>query len=152
MGQTIYWAGPLFTQAERMWNRRCADELRTRGFTVVLPQEEATAFMIKGKADLKRIAENCYQQAITSDILVAVLDGADCDSGTGVEIGLRIGDRKTPSRAGVIGVLTDFRVIERGGPNAMLTLVDDIVSVSSLHDDLNELISALESAILRLSR
>jgi hypothetical protein len=135
-----------------MWNSRCAEELRKRGFTVVLPQEEAATFMTEGNADVRRIAENCYQHAITSDVLVAVLDGADCDSGTCVEIGLRIGDRKTPHGAGVLGVLTDFRVIERGGPNAMLTLADDIVAVSSLHDDLNELISALETAILRLRR
>jgi nucleoside 2-deoxyribosyltransferase len=117
-----------------------------------LPQEEAAAFITDGNADLRRIAEHCYQQAITSDVLVAVLDGADSDSGTGVEIGLRIGDRKTPYGAGVIGVVTDFRVIERGGPNAMMTLVDYTVAVSSLHDDFNELISALESAILRLRR
>ncbi len=102
MRRTIYWAGPLFTQAERMWNSRCAEELRRRGFTVVLPQEEAAAFITEGRADLRMIAENCYQNVVSSDVLVAVLDGADSDSGTGVEIGIRLGQRSGRDRAGVM--------------------------------------------------
>ena len=39
----LYFAGPLFTQAERDWNRRIAARLTEAGHLVFLPQEEVKA-------------------------------------------------------------------------------------------------------------
>lgn len=47
----IYFAAPLFTQAEWQWNSRLAEELRRLGMNVILPQADAEP-MLKGKRAL----------------------------------------------------------------------------------------------------
>jgi nucleoside 2-deoxyribosyltransferase len=133
----LYWAGPLFTQAERIWNRRCAELLRGKQYAVILPQEEADKIIAVHGLDLPRIVEQCYQQAIRADVMVAVLDGADSDSGTSVEIGLRIGHlRATNNNAKkTIGVRTDFRASEDGQLNAMFRLLDRTIYSPSLKSE-----------------
>ena len=48
---TLYWAAPVFTQAERIWNRLCAEYLRKKNYVVILPQDEVVKFMVKGKME-----------------------------------------------------------------------------------------------------
>jgi nucleoside 2-deoxyribosyltransferase len=136
----LYWAGPLFSQAERIWNRRCAELLRAKQYAVVLPQEEAEKIIAKYGVDLKRIAEQCYAQAIAADVMVAVLDGADSDSGTSVEVGLRIAHIRAvkDDAKKTIGVRTDFRAGESEESehvNGMFKLLDALVYLSSLETE-----------------
>ena len=103
----IYLAGPLFTQAERAWNRQLADLLADAGHEVFLPQEAVKAI---ATLDADAIFRADVEGVRAAEAVVAILDGADADSGTSFECGLAyaIG---TP----IVGVRTDFR----GGGDAL---------------------------------
>lgn len=81
----LYFAGPLFTQAERDWNRRVAARLVEAGHEVFLPQDEVKSIATLEADAIFRIDIDGVRSA---DAVVAVLDGADPDSGTSFECGL----------------------------------------------------------------
>ncbi|QDV32827.1 nucleoside 2-deoxyribosyltransferase [Tautonia plasticadhaerens] len=97
----IYLAGPLFTQAERSWNATIARALADGGHDVFLPQSE-----IQHLDELR--AEPVFRLDVdgvrSADLLVAVLDGADPDSGTSFECGLAFA-----LGIPILAVRTDFR-------------------------------------------
>jgi nucleoside 2-deoxyribosyltransferase len=101
----IYFAAPLFTQAEWRWNLELAQLLRARGLTIVLPQESAEA-MLKGSAafDAQSLFTRNCQSIRDADVVLAVLDGADPDSGTCWECGFAYAIGRP-----IIGLRTDFR-------------------------------------------
>lgn len=109
----IYLAGPLFTSAERAWNKQLEQLLVQIGHEVFLPQEK----------ELKeRTAKTIFEADLVgldwAEVLVAILDGPDPDSGTCWECGYAY--RKKP----VVVVRTDFRGSadsELGAYNPMLT-------------------------------
>ena len=112
----VYLAGPLFSLAERAFNEELALKLEQQcpSLEVILPQRHA--------AEICREPNFCYHMFAFSidaienaDAVVALLDGADADSGTCIEIGYAIGKGKR-----VIGVRTDFRVAEDRGLNLMV--------------------------------
>lgn len=114
----IYFAGPLFTQAERGWNAKVAKVLAAAGHTVWLPQDQArdivkstTRLTDDERRQLFTVAVDCVRQC---DVVVAVLDGSDADSGTCFECGVAFAfDRP------VIGVRTDLRLGGEDGDNAV---------------------------------
>ena len=109
--RTIYLAGPLFSLAERAFNRRLAETLRDRGYRVFLPQQAAGALKDSGA-----IFRCCLEGLKGADAIVAVLDGADADSGTCWECGYAYG-----VGIPVVAMRTDFRNSgDSGGFNAML--------------------------------
>ena len=145
---TIYWAGPLFSQSDRVLNRIYAKMLTGRGYTVILPQDEAKPFIGPEGLDAVGIAEHCYLQSIECDVMVANVDGADSDSGTSMEIGLRIGYMRALGRdTKVICVRTDFRGSEDGHLNVMFRLADKLIYVPSFDEDPVHLINAIDNAI-----
>ncbi|PIQ92288.1 MAG: hypothetical protein COV69_03015 [Parcubacteria group bacterium CG11_big_fil_rev_8_21_14_0_20_39_14] len=146
----IYWAAPCFTQAERIWNRLCAEYLRKKGHEVILPQDEANKFLGGDKQDFKGLAESCYSQAIGCDAMVDILDGPDPDSGMSMEAGFKIRDIKTGGRGVTVGVRTDFRVSEDGQLNAMFRLLDDIVFFPSFNESCQELCDQIDEKIQTL--
>jgi nucleoside 2-deoxyribosyltransferase len=93
----IYFAGPLFTAAERDWNATLAAALRTAGHEVFLPQEQEP-----GK-DAPGIFATDVGGIDWAECLVAIMDGADPDSGTCWEVGYAY--RKKP----IVLVRTDMR-------------------------------------------
>ena len=103
----LYLAGPLFTQAERAWNRRLADALADAGHDVFLPQEAVQAIASLEADAIFRVDVEGVRAA---GALVAILDGADADSGTGFECGLAFA-QGVP----IVAVRTDFR----GGGDAL---------------------------------
>lgn len=149
----VYWGGPLFTQAERLWNRRCVAALRAMGYAVVLPQDEAVPFVKAGSIDARRIAEHCYRQSVDCEIMVVVLDGTDVDSGASVEAGLRIGHQRALGAGGkTIGVRTDFRRSEDRHLNAMFRLLDAQIYLPSFkNEDPEALCQKIHKTILRLN-
>lgn len=114
----IYFAGPLFTQAERLWNRRLADELRKLdpSLEILLPQDAAAGAVENGTINFRTLFQGCIQGIAGSDVVVANLDGGDSDSGTSFECGYAFAIAKP-----VLGVRTDLRVSEDRGLNAMLS-------------------------------
>src|SRR5688572_1395474 len=107
----LYFAGPLFTSAERAWNDALATALRDGGHEVFLPQEQEP-----GK-DAAGIFSTDVGRIDWADALVAIMDGPDPDSGTAWECGYAYG--KKP----ILLVRTDFRAQTGSGApyNPMLT-------------------------------
>ena len=107
----LYFAGPLFTRAEREWNAQVAAALRAAGHEVFLPQEKEPGKDGPGifAADVDGID--------WAEGLVAIMDGPDPDSGTSWEVGYAFG--KKP----IVLVRTDFRSMagNAGVYNPMLT-------------------------------
>jgi nucleoside 2-deoxyribosyltransferase len=118
-GLGCYLAAPLFTDAERAFNAALGRRLGAEcpGLSVLLPQEFCAAFDNGPgrKPDFARIYRACLHHLQRASVVVAVLDGADVDSGTAWECGYA-------SSLGipVVGLRTDWRPAEDGASNCML--------------------------------
>jgi nucleoside 2-deoxyribosyltransferase len=113
----IYLAGPVFTLAERLFNEELAGKLERLcpSLHVFLPQRCDKDF--QDSSDRSRKIFACLMGALDNcDAVVAILDGADTDSGTSFETGYARGRGKR-----VIGVRTDFRSSKDHGLNLMLS-------------------------------
>jgi nucleoside 2-deoxyribosyltransferase/predicted secreted protein len=100
----IYFAAPLFSEGERAYNLSIAQILRNNFFDVFLPQEAGDDSHTRNKAEQSRIFSENLNALEKSDIIVAVIDGADADSGTAWEMGCAYAQKKQ-----VIALRTDFR-------------------------------------------
>jgi nucleoside 2-deoxyribosyltransferase len=100
----LYFAGPLFTTAERAWNAEVTTALRAAGHEVFLPQEKEP-----GK-DARGVFLTDVGGIDWADGIVAIMDGADPDSGTCWEAGYAYGKGK-PS----VLVRTDLRALAGDG-------------------------------------
>ena len=130
--KTVYLAAPLFREAECDFNRKLRNELISAGFDVFLPQEDSNN--IKDNKDRQTIIFNKNLKGIeNSDILVAVLDGADVDSGTAWEIGFAFAKGKS-----VLGLRTDFRTLGREG-TVNLMIERSVILCMSIPELLNHL-------------
>jgi len=100
----VYLAAPLFSEAERSYNSSVAGLLRKNLFEVYLPQEAGDDQDTRTREEQKRIFSQNRNVIENADIIVAIIDGADADSGTAWEMGYAhaLGKR-------VIAVRTDFR-------------------------------------------
>lgn len=107
----VYFAGPLFSAAERDWNDELAAALRQAGHDVFLPQEQEAGMDAAGifRTDVGGIDR--------ADAVVAIMDGPDPDAGTAWEVGYAYG--KKP----IVLVRTDIRTQagDSGPFNPMLT-------------------------------
>jgi nucleoside 2-deoxyribosyltransferase len=145
----LYLAAPLFTQAERSWNLRLAGLLSGAGHPVFLPQAEVLAIET---LDAETIFQVDIDGVRSADAVVAVLDGADPDSGTSFECGLAFA-LGTP----IVLVRTDFRAGGDALPGQKLATVNLMLAqaasavvnltstLSSLDDLAVEVLKALES-------
>ena len=93
----VYFAGPLFSAAERAWNAELAAALRKGGHEVFLPQEQESGM------DAARIFTTDVGGIDWADAVVAIVDGPDPDAGTAWEVGYAYG--KKP----IVLVRTDIR-------------------------------------------
>lgn len=97
MSSYIYFAAPLFTKAEQDFNIAVVTVLRNGGWEVFLPQEEC-------KGSHEEMFNTCLMGVKNCTIVVAVLDGADADSGTCWEVGYAYA-KGFP----IVALRTDFR-------------------------------------------
>lgn len=117
----IYLAGPLFTVAERQFNLEFAAALRSLipKCNLYLPQIEAAE--MQSRPDFAvAMYRRCLEKVEACDIVVAILEGPDADSGTCVELGYARARGKR-----IIGVRTDLRASEDRGLNLMVSNVCD---------------------------
>jgi nucleoside 2-deoxyribosyltransferase len=119
----IYFAGPLFTQAERAWNLALAQSLRAAGHSVFLPQEEVASL---DSLDADTIFRLDIEGVRSADALVAILDGADADSGTCFECGVA-----HALGIPIIAVRTDFRAGGDALPGQRLPAINLMLSQSA---------------------
>jgi nucleoside 2-deoxyribosyltransferase len=109
----IYFAGPLFSTAEREFNARVTARLRELGHEVWLPQE-----MEQREMSARDIFAKDVEGVDWADVVVANMDGPDPDSGTCWECGYAYGKKD------IILYRTDFRAADEPGKapfNLMLT-------------------------------
>lgn len=140
----IYLAGPLFTSPEREWNVGLAARLRAGGHEVFVPQENPAAERT-GRAIFLKDLEGLDR----ADTVVAIMDGADPDSGTCWECGYAYAKGKT-----VVLFRSDFRGSgdEHDIPyNAMLIGAAD-AHIEFEMASLDEAAAAILTTLARLSR
>lgn len=134
---TIYLAGPLFTQAERLWNKRLRDQLSRLypNAEIILPQIQAVNYIKDGAVNFKGLVQECIRGLDVADVIVAVLDGSDADSGTCWECGYAYAKGKP-----VVGVRTDLRGSEDDGLNAMLRRTcEKVIYYPAVNEDVSNL-------------
>jgi len=100
----IYLAAPLFSDAERNYNSFIAGLLRQNLFEVYLPQDAGDDAAGRDRTRQEELFTLNKQAIETADTVVAIIDGADADSGTSWEMGYAYALKKP-----VIAVRTDFR-------------------------------------------
>ena len=134
----IYLAAPLFSQAEREFNVKVTEELRSNGFEVFLPQENSEVTEVPDTDEKRRrLLTGVFSADIeaidSSDILLIILDGRVPDEGACFELGYAYARGKI-----CVGLKTDTRVSELGSDNAMLVgslgdnIAKDLTSLSTI--------------------
>ena len=129
----IYFAAPLFSEAERSFNRKAADVLESLYYHVHLPQDLDDDAESRGENREEAIYAGNLAALKSADIVVAVIDGADADSGTAWEMGYAAAAGKR-----IVALRTDFRRFSGNEcVNLMLEMESEVVH--SL-DELSELL------------
>lgn len=134
-----YLAAPLFSESERNYNRSIASRLKDIFIDLYLPQESGDCLSTRNVNENREIFMKNKNAIDSSDFVVAIIDGADADSGTAWEIGYAYA-KGIP----VISLRTDFR---RVGSNEFVNLM--LEEASTLVKDIDSLcnILALESGL-----
>ncbi len=134
----LYLAAPLFSEAERSFNTSVARLLNTHLFEVHLPQEAGDDSDTRGTREQERLFNLNKTALEDSDIIIAVVEGADVDSGTAWEMGYAFALGKP-----VIALRTDFRRVgHHEHVNLMLEQSAKVVGSTG------ELLAALSSPLL----
>lgn len=103
----VYFASPLFTEMEKDYNEKIVSKLRNEfgdDIDIYLPQENEAINDKSGYADSKMIAIADTKELVSSDLVIAVLDGITIDSGVASEIGIAY-----DKGIDIIGIYTDSR-------------------------------------------
>lgn len=83
----IYVAGPLFNTHERSYLERIAEALEAAGYRTFLPHRDAGLVQPASYEERYRIFHMDIEALKSCDLCVALLTGADHDSGTSAELG-----------------------------------------------------------------
>lgn len=100
----VYLAAPLFSAAERSYNEMLASFLSERFFRVFVPQAHGDDSAVRHSGSIRALFDLLLDGLAASDVALAVIDGADADSGVAWEMGYAFA-RGIP----VIALRTDFR-------------------------------------------
>lgn len=126
----IYFAGPLFSAAERRFNADLTADLEAMGFDVFLPQRDGVE---RDKPPYDAMTPDQRRAAIfrtdaehvfAADILLFVLDGRVPDEGAAVELGIAYAHKTLamPTKR-LVGLMTDARASFLGAKlNPMLAV------------------------------
>ncbi len=110
-GKKVYFAGPLFSEAEREYNLKVVSILEKYGYEVFLPQRDGfLAPELAGKTEAektKMIFEKDRDEVLKADIIFMVLDGRAPDEGACVELGIAYASGKR-----CYGIKSDSRSVE----------------------------------------
>ncbi len=110
-GKRVYFAGPLFNEAEKEYNLKIVAILESYGYEVFLPQRDGyLAPDLEGKT-AEEITEMIFtkdrDEVLKADILFMVLNGRIPDEGACVELGMAYASGKR-----CYGIKGDSRSIE----------------------------------------
>ena len=91
-GKRVYFAAPLFNEAEREYNLKIVSILEAHGYEVFLPQRDGfLAPELEGKTEEEKtemIFAKDRDEVLKADILFMMLDGRVPDEGACVELGI----------------------------------------------------------------
>ncbi len=144
----IYLAGPLFTLAERRFNQELASAIQklVKDIVIIFPQVE-TGEMAELPDFVDKAFHFCIQSIDECDAVVGILDGADADSGTCVELGYAHARNKP-----IIGVRTDFRLSEDRGLNLMVSnICVKLILKSSLSFNIDDIAKEIAGSLLEIN-
>ena len=144
----IYFAGPLFSAAERRFNLGLTERLERAGFEVFLPQRDGVERdkppYDRMGGEERRIAtfELDRRKVFECDVFLFVLDGRVPDEGACMELGLAHAHKElTGADRLLVGLHTDHRAAFLGSKlNPMLRVPLELVV-----DDEGTLIGVLEN-------
>ena len=158
----VYLAAPLFSQHERRWNRELAGLLaqhinekisksidksikeRTGDVEIVLPQDFRDRGRYNDRRRLQVLFDKCTEAVRACDVIVAVLDGPDVDSGVAFEMGYA-----HALGVPVVGLRTDFRQLQERGVNLMCSRpCTEYVCRMSFDEDIEHLVKELARKVL----
>lgn len=153
----LYFAGPLFSQAEKEFNKKLVKKIEVLGLEVFLPQRDGAE---KNKPPFDKMSPDERRKAmfkldrdkiLSADIFLFVLDGRVPDEGAGVELGMayiaKYLKKKNGSRL-LVGIQTDVRAAFLGAKlNPMLVGALDIIVDSEY-----KLIDCLKSYIFNANK
>ena len=112
-GKKVYFAGPMFNQAEKEFNLKITKVLEDCGYQVFLPQRDGIeAAKLEGKTEeelVKMIFARDAGEVRKADIVFMNRDGRVPDEGASVELGIAYGIGKR-----CYGFKTDTRAVEFG--------------------------------------
>jgi len=137
----IYLAGPLFSEAERQFNKKFKLILTKNGFNVFLPQEnEVYGCDTKNE----QMFSNYLNILNKCDIIVAVLDGGlDVDSGTAWEVGYAY-SKGIP----IFGLRTDFRTFDDS--SKINLMIEECLTY--LATDIEDLVKILNKSLIKSNK
>ncbi|HEY9344051.1 MAG TPA: nucleoside 2-deoxyribosyltransferase domain-containing protein, partial [Inquilinus sp.] len=112
----LYFAAPLFSAAELVFNTVLAERIEALGFTVFLPQRDGVESRREPWASMapeqrrRALFEMDRDQVFACDVLLVVLDGRVPDEGAALELGMAYAHRQLakPGRR-LVGLHTDAR-------------------------------------------
>lgn len=102
----VYVAGPLFNTHERWYLERIAEALEGAGYATFLPHRDAGLIDLQSPASQVKVFRDDIAALESCDLCVALLTGADQDSGTSAELGYMFAQGKP-----CFGVSDDFRYL-----------------------------------------
>ena len=146
----LYLAAPLFTLFQRAWNRDFIKRIcQTFTYTTcVLPQDFRHDGCFNDPKHYNAIFKQCMDAVKNSDVVIAVLEGSDVDSGTAVEIGAAYA-----WGIPIIGVRTDFRPGADKGVNIMCARACKyMVREFSFQEDIQLIVNAVVRRLKQLSK
>lgn len=114
--QKLYFSGPLFSRAEKEFNKNLSAELEKRGFSVFLPQRDGAENDPAINANLTKderkeaIFAVDRMRILECDVFLMILDGRVPDEGACVELGIAYAQKYLKqSKKILIGLHTDSR-------------------------------------------
>jgi len=146
----IYFAGPLFSDAEKRFNLELTKKLESVGFNVFLPQRDGVEknkppYDTMEPDEIRKVMfELDRDKILDADIFLFILDGRVPDEGACVELGIAYAQKHISKKEKIlIGLHTDIRAAFIGSKlNPMIKVPLDYTVESE-----EELINFLESKI-----
>lgn len=132
----IYFAGPLFSEAEKKFNQELTEKLESNGFSVFLPQRDGIERnkppydTMEPDERRKAMFELDRSKILDSDIFLFILDGRVPDEGACVELGIAYTQKYIEKKGKrLVGLHTDSRAVFMGSKlNPMIKVPLDYIA------------------------
>jgi len=134
----IYFAGPLFSEAEKKFNEELTEKLELNGFSVFLPQRDGVERnkppydTMETEERRKAMFSLDRDKILDADIFLFILDGRVPDEGACVELGIAYTQKYIEKKEKrLVGLHTDSRAAFMGSKlNPMIKVSLDYIATN----------------------